>query len=153
MKTGRPPISDAEKKRRGTFDPRWSEEKRAARAQNNVVALFGADAVASIPEPPAGLSERAKAEYERWTRRLFELGRLTQVWLDKITLYAIRRHAIETRLAEGGLPKQDDQKACEMFLKELAALNVDAPQAGQTPGEGRFRRVAALSQMAARPPS
>jgi hypothetical protein len=141
MKTGRPPLSDAEKKLRGTLDPRWTEEARAQRAEDKVVSLFGGDRVEEIPPPPAGLTEKAQAEYWRWTRRLHEVGRLTQVWVEKCAFYAVRKHSIETRLAQGKPIKDGDVKAAELFLKELGALNVDQPRGGQEAPRSKWDRV------------
>lgn len=148
MRTGRPPLSDAEKKLRGTFDPRWSEEARSERAEDKVVSLFGQDRLEAIPEPPEGLKPRALEEYWRWTRRLHELGRLSQVWVDKITLYAIRRHSIEARLIEGKAPKDGDVKGCELFLKELGALNVDQPRGNQESPKSKWERIGFASRRA-----
>lgn len=141
MRDGRPALSDAEKKRRGTFDPRYSEAERSGRSEAKVVSLFGQDALSVVPEPPRGLTQKALANYELWTRRLHEAGRLTQIWVDKITMYAVRRHSIEARLADGKSPKSDDIKACELFLRELGHLNVDQPRAGQDSTGKKFGRV------------
>lgn len=140
MKTGRPPKSDAEKRQAGTFDPRFSEAARVERAEAKVVALFGQSPLAQIPEPPAGLSEAAADEYWRWARHLHSAGRLTQVWVDKILFYAIRRHSIMAKLNAGKLPKDGDQKACEMFLKEIGAANIDQPIAGQDKTESKWAK-------------
>lgn len=141
MRTGRPPISDADKRQRGTFDRRWSEAARAERQEEKVVSLFGGQFLDAIPEPPEGLVAKAREEYFLWSRRLHEAGRLTQIWVEKITLYAFRKHATITRLAEGKSPKDGDLKACEIFLKELGALNIDAPRAGQEAVKSKFAHV------------
>lgn len=148
MKTGRPPLSDAEKKRRGTFDPRYAEATRVGRAEEKIVSLFGGDAVDEIPPPPPGLALEAAAEYHRWTRRLHETGRLTRVWLDQILMYAIRRHKVLSRMAEGKLPADPDMKACESFLKSMNALNVDIPTASQTGVDTPFKRIGFANRVA-----
>lgn len=148
MKTGRPPLSDAEKKLRGTFDPRFSEDARSERAEHKVVSLFGGERLNEIPDPPDGLGRRALDEYWRWTRRLQDLGRLSQLWVDKVTLYAIRRHSVEARLAQGRAPKDGDVKGCEMFLKELGALNVDQPRAGQEAPASKWEQIGFASRRA-----
>lgn len=141
MRTGRPPLSDAEKKLRGTLDKRWTEEARAERAESKVVALFGADKVDVIPDPPEGLVVQAREEYFLWCRRLQEQGLLSQKWVEKILFYALRKHSTLVRLAGGKMPKDGDLKACEMFLKELGALNIDAPRAGQETPKSKFAHV------------
>jgi hypothetical protein len=151
MKTGRPTISDAEKARRGTLDKRWSEDARTERAEQKVVALFGQDNLATVPEPPVGLSERAVEEYRLWARRLLEVGKLSSIWVDKVTLYAIRKHSIEARLASGKPPKDGDVRGAEMFLKEISALNVDVPRAGQEAPKSKWQPIGRLSANAKRP--
>lgn len=157
MKSGRPPISDEEKRRRGTLDKRWTEQARAARAETKVVSLFGADTLRSIPDPPAGLSEKAQSEYRLWCRRLLDVGRLSSVWVEKVVLYAIRKHSIETRLAAGKGVKDGDVRGCALFLKELEALNIDAPRDGQEAPKSKWSaigfagRVGLASQSAGKP--
>jgi hypothetical protein len=141
MRTGRPPLSDEEKKQRGTFDPRWSQEARSERQEDKVVALFGADKLETIPDPPEGLVSQARDEYFLWCRRLHEQGHLSQKWVEKILFYALRKHSTLVRLASGKLPKDGDLKACEMFIKELGALNIDAPRAGQEAPKSKFAHV------------
>lgn len=149
MKTGRPPLSDEEKKRRGTLDKRWTAEARAARAGDKVVSLFGPDNIRATPEPPEGLSEKARAEYHLWCRRLIEVGRLSSVWVEKITLYAVRKHSIETRLAEGKSVKDGDVRGCSQFLKELEALNIDAPRDGQEAPKSKWSKIGFASRASA----
>lgn len=141
MRTGRPPLSDEEKRRRGTLDPRWTEEARATRAESKVVSLFGADRLDAVPDPPEGLVAQARDEYFLWCRRLHEQGMLSQKWVEKILFYALRKHSTLVRLASGKLPKDGDLKACEMFLKELSALNIDAPRSGQEAPKSKFAHV------------
>jgi hypothetical protein len=139
MRTGRPPLSDATKRQRGTLDPRWTEQARAGRAESKVVALFGEDSLKVIPDPPAGLHPSAAAEYGRWCRVLHESGKLTALWVKKITLYAIAEHNCLSRLAEGKLPRGQDMTAQKSFLSELGAINADTPA---TAGEGERRKFA-----------
>lgn len=138
MKTGRSPQSDAEKRRKGTFDPRFSEAVRKERAQAKVVSLFGADKLSEIPEPPEGLSAQAVQDYKLKVRRLHEMGRLTQTWVDKTVLYAVRRHSILHRLKEGRPPKDGDLRGCETYLKEYAALDIDAPPPNSPQGASKW---------------
>jgi hypothetical protein len=153
MKTGRTALSDAAKKQAGTFDPRWSAEARAERAEQKVVALFGADRLNVIPEPPPGLSDEAANEFKLWTRRLHEQERLSQIWVEKITFYAMRKHKVMAKVAKGEMPSADDLKGCELFLRELNALNIDAPTAGSQPEASRGARTAALSRMIGKRPA
>ncbi len=127
MRTGRPSISDAEKQRRGTADPRFTEAARAERAGAKVVNLYPSEKLDQVPEPPADLSDQAKQDYYSKARRLHETGRLTQTWADKTVLFAIRRHGILLRLSEARSPKEADMKACEAYLREFQAMGIEAP--------------------------
>lgn len=151
MKTGRPSESDIEKRRKGTFDPRYSEAARAERSEQKVVSLFGADLLSSTPSAPPGLSDKAAEEFNLWCRRLHEQDRLSQIWVEKITFYAIRKHKILARIEKGEVPSADDVKGCELFLKELGAMNIDAPRSGIAPVVSRNTRTMALSRMIGKP--
>lgn len=141
MRTGRPPLSDEEKRLRGTFDPRYSAAERSARTEAKVVSLFGSAALDEVPPPPAGISGDALVEYQRWTRRLHECGRLTQTWVDKVTFYAARRQRMTMNLAGGKAPTNADLRACELFMKELSAINVDQPRPQGAAPESKWGRI------------
>lgn len=152
MRTGRTPHSDAEKRRKGTFDPRFSEEARAERAHAKVVTLFGGDRLGEVPEPPEGLSPQAVQDYYAKARRLHETGRLTQTWVDKTVLYAVRRHSILMRIREGKAPKDGDLRGCEMYLKEFAALDIDVAKPAAGAPEKRFSPIADMARMVSNGP-
>ncbi|MGL4638067.1 MAG: hypothetical protein ACRCWF_18960 [Beijerinckiaceae bacterium] len=149
MKTGRIRLSDEEKKRRGTFDERYSEAASVERAQQKVVSLFGGEVLSEIPAPPDGLSKIAQDEYWKWTRMLHTAGRLSELWLAKIQTYAISRHSIVSKLAEGKMPPDGALRRCDVFLKELGALNVDQPQIGSDVGS-KWKKFGAAQRIAGR---
>jgi hypothetical protein len=123
---GRPALSDAEKIKRGTFDPRWSEKSRVERKIDKVVSLFG-DAISVVPPAPKGLHEDTQREYQRWCRALLESGRLTVLWVEKITLLAMAKHNNLTRLSDGKMPRGEDMRAMKTILSELTGINADTP--------------------------
>ena len=143
---GRPALPDAEKKRRGTFDPRKSE---AARAQK-VVALFG-DQIEHIKDPPAALHADAKREYWRWCEGLRAAGKLTHLWVERVLSYSIARHNVLTSIDKGKLPRSDDMRFIQAFQRDVGFIDADTPIAGQAAGDGRkFARIGFASRV--RPP-
>lgn len=129
MRTGRPPKSDADKKRRGTLDPRFTEQARAARSEDKIVSLFGGEPVSVIPDPPPGLDATAAAEFQEWCQRLLDLGKLSKVWIMKVELMALARHANLRRLADGKLPRSQDIITVKAILSDLGSFNIDKPTA------------------------
>lgn len=140
MPVGRPHLSDDEKRRRGTFDPRYSAEARGTRRAEKVVALFK-DRVEEIPPPPAGLSQPAMEEYMRWCRTLHHEQKLTVLWVEKITLYAMAKHNNLTRLAAGKMSRLEDTRIMKSILSELTGINADAPI---NPTETQSRKFARI---------
>lgn len=138
MRSGRPPLSDAEKKKRGTFDPRFTAAAREERSAQKVVSLFGADVVSTMPEPPEGLHPAAASEFREWCQRLLELKKLSKVWITKIELLAMARHASLVRIAEGKLPRGGDLAVIKSILSDLGALNVDKPASPSAESDNRF---------------
>lgn len=122
----RPALSDEEKKRRGTLDPRWTEDARSARRGEKVVVLFG-DNVSVIPAAPVGLNQEAAREYQAWCTALLKAGRLTSLWVEKILIMAIAKHSNISRLAAGKLPRSEDVRAVKSVLSELGGINADTP--------------------------
>ena len=71
---GRPSLPDAEKRAKGTFDPRYSSEERAVRRAENVIAFPAFEVVPPCIFP---LEEEGQKLYDSLTRSLQEQGRLT----------------------------------------------------------------------------
>lgn len=130
-------LSDAEKKRRGTFKPEKSEEARARKAVDNVMAFPVLDEVPRCrwPLKPNGLGLQS---YTSWCRRLINAGLLTDVSLGYVEQFAIAEDKIEKRL-DGGLDVPD--KAMEVrrsALMKLEALNVDTSLVPNQAQKGAF---------------
>jgi hypothetical protein len=127
-KIGRPPKSDAEKRLKGTFDPRFSEAARAANLQGNVVALRP-DVVSSLPECPNSLSGEAKEFFLKWTRRLYETGKLTELLILEVETAAAAHQNIRIAGRAGKSSKGGDMTAIRAFINKMTYLSVDTPAA------------------------
>lgn len=145
----RPALSDEEKRRRGTLDPRWTEAARAERRGEKVVALFG-ETVSVIPAPPAGLAPEAAREYQAWCAALQRSGRLTSLWVEKILVMAIAKHSNLTRLADCKLPRASDVSVVRSTLSELNGINADTPLTEKGDEGRKFARFGFASRV--RPP-
>lgn len=153
MKEGRPPISDDEKKRRGTLDKRWSEEARAERKFSKIVSIHKDGAAQALPPPPDGLTPRAYNEYMLWGRTLLERGLLSAANASDLRLYAMACNNAELKTAAGKSVSGSDLATQRRFLDIIRA--VDLPQQLAAPetksiwsGIGFAGRVSAPSKQA-----
>jgi hypothetical protein len=137
---GKPGQSDAEKKFKGTFDARFSETARAARAESNVITIFG-DRLEAVPDPTVDLAASALSFYRKWTQRLFDLGKLSELSVMEIQAAAQAQHNIEVKMREGKIPRGGDQAAVTRFLNRMRELNVDAPS---SPSQGSVSKWSAI---------
>ena len=136
----RPGLSDEEKRARGTFDARYSEAAKSARAESNVVAIFG-DRLEAIPDPTVPLAASALTFYRKWSQRLFDLGKLTELAVMEVQAAAAAQHGIEVRMREGKLPRGQDQQAVTRFLNRMRELNVDAPSSPSQVGVSKWSQL------------
>jgi hypothetical protein len=107
---GRPALTDAAKLAKGTFDPRYSEEARAERSGQTVVAF---PTLQEIPEcrfplEPGGIGQQT---YDRLIRTLHEQGRLTMLTHMKVEILAAGMEDLRNKMASGmrvpaGLPSR-----------------------------------------------
>jgi hypothetical protein len=130
LKSGRLPTSDAEKRQKGTFDPRYSEEARAKRLQGNVVALRP-DLVSTLPECPDSLAGEARDFFLKWTRRLYETGKLTDLLVLEVENAASAHQNIRVLGRDGKAAKGADMTVIRSFISRMTYLSVDTPSAPQ----------------------
>lgn len=80
MRTLRPPSqSDEEKKARGTFDPRYSEEARGRRLSDK---LFAGPGYQDVPDPENPLTDYEQKIYFELCGQLLRQGKLTMSTRD-----------------------------------------------------------------------
>lgn len=99
-RSGRRPLSDEEKRRRGTLFKGRSEADYAKRHVAQVVTGPWLD---KIPEPPLPLSDVGRREYDTIIRAIYDQGRLTLSTARLTMLAAIAWEEI-CRLREAGKP-------------------------------------------------
>lgn len=129
---GRHPLSDEEKKRRGTFREEQSDNSRRVSAVGNVLAF---PTLTNVPPCSFPLPENGKGmhTYNSWCRDLIEAGLLTKVSLAFIEQLAIADHTIEQAILSGKTPPGRATNDRGTALRRLELLNVDQNLvAGQT---------------------
>lgn len=126
---GRPHLSDAEKRQRGTFDPRYSEEARGKAAAAKVIAF---PSLQDIPKCSFPLDEEGQRIYDDLTRTLFEQGRLTVLTHLEISALAGGISAERGKIEKGKAPSAI---AFVRFLERIDKLqraSVDRAYAGSS---------------------
>lgn len=134
---GRTPLSDEEKIRRGTLDPRTSEEERDRASLEKVLAF---PTFHEIPDPTIPLNEIGRKTYDKWARDLFNAGRLTQITQLSIENLALADQTIAAcaksgKAVPGSIITQRNRAA-----GELKVINVDPSLTPKRPDENKFSR-------------
>ncbi|WP_318911618.1 hypothetical protein [Shinella zoogloeoides] len=116
-------LSDAEKKRRGTFRPDQSEAVYAARkAENVVTGVFFSE----IPVPSLPLDEHGRATFQKWAKLLLDQGKLTSVTSAHCESLGFIDMLINQRVTAGKLPTADSLKQRTSVIRMLGVAE-DAP--------------------------
>lgn len=138
---GRPALTDAEKKAKGTFDPRYSAEARAAAATSKVVAFPTLD---QIPECRFPLKEGGHGQkaYTEIVRRLHEQQRLTMMAHLEVELLALGLDDIHSKLAAGQRVPSTAITTILGRLDKLQRMDVDRAFPGSEGGgrQNKFSR-------------
>lgn len=115
------PISDEEKKRRGTFRADESKQARINRAAQKIITgVF----LTKIPEPSFPLGPKGSVrrdEYDQITKMLFEQGKLTEVNVKWAEAAAITKGEIHAALEAG---KNVSSKNIEAYKAILSKLDI-----------------------------
>lgn len=116
--------SDAEKKAAGTFRAHeFTDAHRLNAALDRVVRPF--PRLLEVPEPTMPLRASGKAEYDKWCRRLREVGMLTFSTVDIVERMAMAKDAIQESYDKGKTPSAKHLEILRGAQLELKALNVD----------------------------
>lgn len=90
-------LSDEEKKARGTFEPRYSQEKLEER---RVAKIFSHPRLHEVPKSDIPLGEIGARKFSEFARMLFEAGQLTLITKASAEAAAVAYEQIERRQAE-----------------------------------------------------
>ena len=130
-------LSDAEKKRKGTFRKDQSAQAHNAKAVKKVVA---GPWLSKIPQPSLPLDEVATKRYQEICQHLMDQGKLTVMTCEVVQAMALRHAKMKKMLDEGkDLPAylikeiQNDAK--------VLCIAEDPDQAVGTPRRSRFAGV------------
>lgn len=126
---GRPSLSDDEKRRRGTYDPRYSAEVRAEAALAKVVSF---PTLREIPECMFPLDVEGQKLYDELSRVLFEQKRLTVLSHAELSALCGGMSAERDKISKG---KSASSVAFIRFLERIDKLQkaaVDRAYAGSS---------------------
>jgi hypothetical protein len=96
--SGQSGLSDEEKKRRGTFDPRYSEEKKN---QGKATKILTGPWLSQIPPPDFKLDQVGRKKYDELTQILLDQNKLTTVTREHAQIIAIMHMQISIALSLG----------------------------------------------------
>lgn len=136
MGSGRPRLSDAEKKAKGTFRADESEEARLAKNASKVITgVF----FAKVPEPSLPLDAVGKAYYFNQATLLLNGNKLTSVTCGDCERMAVMHQQMHARLLAGKPVSMDLIKRMDAISVRLGIAEVATPIAN--PGQqNKFAR-------------
>lgn len=125
--SGPPPLSDEEKRKRGTFRPDQSEqvynERRGARVVSGPWKT-------SIDEPTLPLGEIGKVEYRKYAQMLLEQNKLTMVSQNVAQLAAAQWEKIHAEMAAGKTPSASAWTQMNRTIAQLGIAEKATPVGG-----------------------
>lgn len=137
---GRPALSDAEKRAKGTFDPRYSAEARGERATSVVVPFPTLQDVppCRFPLTPGGAGEQT---FNQLIRTLHEQKRLTVLTHMEVEMLSAGLDNIHKRMAEGkNVPASSFTNILARIDKLQRAENDRAYAGSELPRQNKFAR-------------
>lgn len=131
-------LTDAEKKRKGTFRKDQSASAHHAKQAKKVVA---GPWLSKIPEPTLPLNEVARKRYFEIAQHLMDQGTLTVLTCETVQNAALRHAKLKRILGEGKeaptyLLKEIDKDLKELRIAETAAPIVGGPKRSRFAGVG-----------------
>lgn len=115
-------LSDEEKKRRGTLDPRWTE---AAIAERKGAKVITGPWLSEIPKSDLPLGDVGLKKYQELTQSLFDMGKLTLSTKILAEQVAVLHEQMHRRMAEGrvvpvGMSSKIQQAVLQLGIAENA---------------------------------
>jgi hypothetical protein len=130
--SGRPSLSDAEKKALGTFRQDRSEEVRLARdAAKIVTGIF----LPKVPEPSLPLNEIGRGKYFEIATLLFNDGKLSMIVVEDVQRYAVMFQQASARMTAGKHVSQQLLDAMDSLLRRLRVAESAKPLAPAEKGK------------------
>jgi hypothetical protein len=111
-------VSDAEKQRRGTVDPRFTEAEQQKRQESRVIT---GPWLSEIPKSEFPLGDLGVKKYTELTQMLFDQNKLTLVTVMHAQVAAMQFEKISNMLKEGKHPSASDSTQLQ---RALAALRI-----------------------------
>lgn len=138
---GRVSLSDEEKKRRGTFDPRYSEENRtAAAAEKIITGVF----LPRIPEPDLPLNDVGRMKYFELTEIMLQAKTLTTVMKEYAQQYAALYQSMHSRMGDGKTVPAAMTRQIDVLLSKMRVAE-NAKPIDPTAPKKRFDKIGTLA--------
>lgn len=130
-------LSDAEKKRKGTFRKDQSASAHRAKQAQKVVS---GPWLQKIPDPTLKLDDVARAKYFEYAQHLMDQGTLTKFTCETVQMAALRYSRLQSILDEDRVPPAYLINQIEKDLEKLTIAETAAPIVGG-PKRSRFAGV------------
>lgn len=131
-------LSDAEKKRKGTYRKDQSSTTQQVKKAEKVVA---GPWLKKIPDPTLPLCDVSSAKYFEYAQHLFDQGTLTKFTCETCQIAALRYARLKSMLEDGKSPpayllKEIDKDVEKLTIAETAAPIVGGPKRSRFAGVG-----------------
>lgn len=128
-------LSDAEKKRRGTYRKDQSSRAHDKKVAEKVVA---GPWLNKIPEPTLALDDMARKRYFEIAQHLLDQGALTVMTCGTVQIVALRYAKLQKMLEEGKDPPTYLLNQIEKDNRKLEIAETEAPTIGGPKKRARF---------------
>lgn len=135
--SGRPRLTDEEKKAKGTFRP---SQSAAVYASNDAAKVITGVFLAKVSDPELPLCAVGKKKYFELANLLMNGNKLTQVTRDYCEVVAVIWAQINQRLLDGKSPPMQMMVKYDQMMRELKIAE-DAPAIADPTKKNKFSNV------------